>query len=104
MARYSPDEYLVAMGEADEDNGLRRIRCVAGGGRAISLLMVSFLVFLDDDGRAGTSSREVSGKGGKGREEETSAEASGVSDVDTTDGGRWSSSSVSSWPSCDCRW
>lgn len=56
------------MGEAEDDNGLRRIRCVADGGRAISLLMVSFLVFLeaDDDGRAGTVSEEVSGKEGKG--------------------------------------
>lgn len=75
----------MAMGEADDDSGLRRIRCVAGGGRAMELLMVSFLVFLEDDGSAGTVYREVSGKEGKGWEEETSDEASGVSDLDVTE-------------------
>lgn len=85
----------MATGEAADDTGLRRIKRDAGDGPAMSLLMVSFLVFLDvdDDGKAGTASRGVSGKEGKGWVEETSDEASGVSGLDVTEGRRSSSMS-----------
>lgn len=59
MVRYLPVEYLTAMGEAVDDNGLRRIGWISGD-TATELSMTSFLGFLDEDGRAGSEGRELS--------------------------------------------
>ena len=45
MARYSPEEYLVAIGDAVDDNGFLRIDRV--GGKIAELSITRFLVFLD---------------------------------------------------------
>lgn len=65
MVRYSPEEYLAAIGDADavDDNGFRRIDRTGGN----ELSMTRFLVFLET-GRAGAESRDCdwSGKEGNG--------------------------------------